>query len=182
MSVFRRGNIWWYKFYFAGRLVRESAKTHSKTLAKQAEAKRRRELEQGYNGLSDERANRVQTLAAAAQDYFEDYQLRHRSVTYAEYALGNVVRHLGERMLVDISDHVVKGYQAARLKESAAPKTINEEVGFLLRLLGENGELIRARLRRTKALKLAVPQSPGGAFSEREKQLLSQPRLRRARG
>jgi len=34
MSVFKRGRIWWYKFYFANNLVRESAKTSSKTLAK----------------------------------------------------------------------------------------------------------------------------------------------------
>jgi len=51
MSVFKRGRIWWYKFYFANNLVRESAKTSSKTLAKEAEKQRRRELEEGYNGL-----------------------------------------------------------------------------------------------------------------------------------
>ena len=59
-------------------------------------------------------------------------------------------------MAVDVTDKTVKNYQTARLKENAAPKTINEEVGFLLRLLGEAGEPIRARLRRQKALKLAI--------------------------
>jgi len=38
-------------------------------------------------------------------------------------------------MAVDVTDQTVKTYQTTRLKESAAPKTINEEVGFLLRLL-----------------------------------------------
>jgi hypothetical protein len=42
MSLFRRGNVWWYEFWFANRRVRESAKTTSKTLAKAAEQKRRR--------------------------------------------------------------------------------------------------------------------------------------------
>ena len=37
MSVFRRGDIWWYKFCFARRLIRETAKTTSKTVAKEAE-------------------------------------------------------------------------------------------------------------------------------------------------
>jgi hypothetical protein len=50
MSLFRRGNLWWYEFWFANRRVRESAKTASKTLAK-AEQKRRRELETGFNNL-----------------------------------------------------------------------------------------------------------------------------------
>lgn len=86
--------------------------------------------------------------------YLEEYELRHRSFTFAEYAVGNVTRHLGELMAVDLTDKTVKNYQTARLKEKAAPKTINEEVGFLLRLLGQAGEPIRARLRRQKALKL----------------------------
>lgn len=35
-----------------------------------------------------------------------------------------------------------------------APKSINEEVGFLLRLLGERGEVIRVRLKNRKVLRL----------------------------
>jgi hypothetical protein len=53
MSVYLRGKTWWYKFYFGTRLIRQSAKTHLKTLAKQAEAQHRRALEMGFNGLSE---------------------------------------------------------------------------------------------------------------------------------
>ena len=38
MAVFKRGTTWWYKFRFAGRLIRESTKTHSKTVARDAAA------------------------------------------------------------------------------------------------------------------------------------------------
>jgi hypothetical protein len=27
MALFKRGEMWWYKFYFAGQLIRESAKS-----------------------------------------------------------------------------------------------------------------------------------------------------------
>src|SRR5437879_4228286 len=47
---------WWYDFTFAGRRIREPAKTKLKTLARMAEQKRRRELEEGFNGLADKRA------------------------------------------------------------------------------------------------------------------------------
>jgi hypothetical protein len=57
-------------------------------------------------------------------------------------------------MIVDADDIVIFDYQTQRLREKVAPKTINEQVGFLLRLLGERGELIRARLRKQKLLKL----------------------------
>jgi hypothetical protein len=148
--------VWWYDFTFAGKRIRESAKTTLKTLARMAEQKRRRGLEEGFNGLADKRDERIRTIKELADEYLGEYRLRHKAVTFAEYALGNVTRHLGEQMAVEVAEKTVKGYQSGRLKEKAAPKTINEEVGFLLRLLGDQGDAIRARLRRQKALKLTL--------------------------
>ena len=59
MAVHRRGKIWWYKFYFGNKLIRESAKTKLKTIAKDAEEKHRRRLKMGYNGLSAANPNRA---------------------------------------------------------------------------------------------------------------------------
>ena len=52
MSVYRRGDVWWYKFRFAGQMIRESTKSESKTVAKDAERSRRRELEGSFNRIS----------------------------------------------------------------------------------------------------------------------------------
>jgi hypothetical protein len=101
--------------------------------------------------------------------YLEDYKLRHRAATFAEYALGHVTRLFGDKLVVDINEAAVKAHQTARLKEEAAPKSINEEVTFLLRLLGDAGDALRVRLRRDKALKLKVSQTVARAFSETEK-------------
>jgi len=43
--LYRRGGKWWFKFRFAGRVFREPAKTASKALARDAERKRRVQLE-----------------------------------------------------------------------------------------------------------------------------------------
>src|SRR5687767_2393587 len=169
MSVFKRGEVWWYKFRFANRLIRESTKTTSKTVARDAEKKRRRELEEGYNNLADNRDDRVQTISTIADAYLEDYKLRHRSGVFAEYALGHVTRVLGKVMQVDISDATVKEYQTARLREKAAPKSVNEEVGFLLRMLGERGDAIRFKMRREKTLKLRAQQGVGKAYDPVQK-------------
>lgn len=72
-------------------------------------------------------------------------------------------------MVVDVAEDTVKAYQTSRLKEGAAPKTINEEVGILLGLIGEAGDHIRARLRRQETLKLAVNRRVGKAYSPEEK-------------
>jgi integrase len=172
MALFRRGDTWWYEFLFARQRVRESAKTTSKTIAKQAEKIRRRELERGFNGVEDVREDRVQSVKTIATEYLEQYCVRNKSGVYARYAVGHVTRHLGTMMLVDITETTVTAYQTARLKEAAAPKTINEEVGFLLRLLGESGDPIRARLRRQKMLKLAVGRQVGKAYTPDEKYAL----------
>jgi len=164
--------VWWYDFTFAGKRIRESSKTTLKTLARMAEHKRRRELEEGFNGIADKRDERIRTITELADEYLTEYKLRHKSVTFAEYALGNVTRHLGEKMAVEVAEKTVKAYQSDRLNEKAAPKTINEEVGFLLRLLGDQGDGIRARLRRQKALKLAAGKQVGKAYTPEEKERL----------
>ena len=170
MGVYQRGDVWWYSFNFAGKHYQESTKSKSKTLAKDAEKKRRRELEETFNGTGDRRKARVQTISALASAYLEDYAVRHRAATFAEYAVGHVTRLLGDKMVADISEKTVRGYQTARLKEKAAPKSVNEEVGFLLRLMGDAGEALRARLRKDKALKLKVSQDVARAFTPAEKE------------
>ena len=121
MSLSKRGRVWWYEFWFAGRRVRESSKTSSKTLAKAAEQKRRRELEEGFNNLEDVRHERVRTIREVAEDYLTSYRLRHpRLATFAEYAVGHVQRLLGDKMLVDVNEEAIKGYQEAPSREYCA--------------------------------------------------------------
>jgi len=138
MAIFPRGKIDWYKFYFAGQLIRESSKSTSKTVAKNVENQRRRELKQGFNNVQTRREIRIRQLRDVAEDYLGDYRLRFRGVTFAEYAIGHVVRHLGEKLLIDIDETTVLAYQTARLKEQASPKSINEEVRFLLTMMGNS--------------------------------------------
>ena len=138
-------------------------------MAQQAEQQRRRELERGFNGLADKRDERVKSVRVLGAAYLTDYKVRHKAATFAVYALRHVERHLGQLMAVDVTEATVAGYQTARLKEGAAPKTINEEVGFLLRILGDFGDVIRLRMRRKKTLKLKVRTNVGKAFSAEDK-------------
>jgi integrase len=172
MAVFKRGEVWWYKFYFAGRLIRESTKCTSKTIAKSAEQQRRRDLEAGFNNATETRQQRIRVLREIIDEYLDGYKLRYRSATFAQYALGHVARLLGAKLVVDIDESCVIHYQESRLRESAAPKSINEEVRFLLKMLGDSGEVIRARLRKNKQLKLPVQNGIGKAFNDTETESL----------
>ena len=168
MAPFKRGGVWWYKFYFAGVLIRESSKSTSKTVAKSAEDQRRRELEAGFHNLKEIRQQRIRYLKDIIAEYLVGYRLRYRSAAFADYALGHVSRLLGGKLIVDIDEAAVLGYQEDRLREKASPKSINEEVRFLLKMLGDSGELIRAHLRKNKQLKLAVRKRIGKAFDSDE--------------
>jgi integrase len=171
MSVFKNGRFYHFEFKVDGRRRRGSTGTANKQQAIAEERRQRERLEKSYSQVIEEEAReqRRKTIQFAADEFLTDYRAKHQSPKYAEYALGHVSRHLGDNLVVEITPSVVKRYQAARLREKAGPKTINDEVQLLLRLCGEQGVLVRATLRRDKALKLTLPPSPGRAYSADEK-------------
>src|ERR1700674_2488509 len=129
----KESKIWWYNFTFAGRRIQESSKSPLITVAKNAQKKRRQELERTFNDVTDRRQERIRSISEVATKFLEDYKLRNpKSTTFAEYAIGHLKRLVGSVMVADVGETAVKDYQTARLKEKAASKTINEEVGFLL--------------------------------------------------
>ncbi len=154
-----------------GRRRRGSTGTSNKAQAIAEERHQRERLQKGYSQVIEEEAREQQrkTIRQAADDFLDEYGTKHRSATYAEYALKHVKGLLGDRLVMEITPKVVKWYQTARLREQAGAKTINDEVQLLIRLCGDQGELIRATLRREKALKLPLPPSPGRPYSAEEK-------------
>ena len=170
MAVFLRQKTYWYEFWFGSRRIRESSKSSSKTLAKSAEKARRTELENAFNNVQDVRHERIRTVREVATEYLESYRLRNpRSATFAEYAMKHISRLIGSKMLADCTETAIRTYQDERLKENAAPKTINDEVGLLLRILAKQGDFLRVELRRGKRLKLQVGPPIGKAYTAEEK-------------
>jgi len=171
MSVFKNGRFYHYEFVLDGRRHRGSTGTTNKNDAINEERRQRERLQKSYGQVvADEaRVQQRKTIQQAAEEFLEEYQTKHRSATYAQYALGHVKRLLGDKLVVEITPKVVKGYQTSRLRQPAGPKTINDEVQLLIRLCGDQGEWIRATLRREKALKLPLPPSPGRPYSAEEK-------------
>lgn len=66
-------------------------------------------------------------------------------------------------------------YQTDRLSEGAAPKTVNEEIGFPLRLLNvAQAGALRAQLKQQKRLKLKTEKRVGKAYTPDEKGALAE--------
>src|ERR1700723_2032375 len=81
MTVYRRGDIWWYEFEFQSRRIRESSGFTNKTAALRAEAKRKADL-------IDRRAGFTQAkLAPKFEDYVVQFlrwsKQQHRPKTHS---------------------------------------------------------------------------------------------------
>jgi len=136
MSLYRRGDVWWYKFRFAGQMVRESSKSESKTVAKNAERVRRRELEQSWNKI--ERRTLPPTLGLAGSTWLEAEQphLAQRTCEIYEVAFRcHLKPALGALLLCDIDADRIASYQARRKAEKASARTLNKELQVLRQIL-----------------------------------------------
>src|SRR5216684_4007725 len=133
--LYQRGGVWWFKFMFGGRMIRESAKTTSKELARRAELKRHRELEEGWHGLKKRQAPQTFKTASDAWLEMKKPTLAPKSYVIEKTNLSHLLPVLGPKLIPELDANDISRYQQHRLKENAAPKTINLEVGTIRGIL-----------------------------------------------
>jgi integrase len=138
MSVYKPSKncrTWWYDFVFEGQRVRESTKTRSKKVARQAENTRRRELELSHNGIK--RRDRAKLFSVAADEWLalKALTLALSSQRIERDNLKHIRPHFEKRLVTDIEARDVSSYQQERLAEGASPKTVNLEVGTMRAIL-----------------------------------------------
>ncbi len=131
MSVYKPSKncrTWWF---FGGQHIRENTKSRSKKIAKEAEKARRRELEEGYNGIK--RRPRAKLFSVAADDWLalKKTTLAQSSFRIETDNLRHLRPHFEKLLVIDISAEDVCHYQKLRIAEGASPKTINLEIGTL---------------------------------------------------
>jgi integrase len=134
MSVYKRGGVYWYKFSFGGQAIRESAKTASKTVARDAERARRRELELGINGLT-KRERPLFPLAAKDWLAMKLSTLTPLGARYYRQYIAKLSCHFGNRLISDITAEDVAELQRKRKAEGLSGRHINAEIGTLRAIL-----------------------------------------------
>jgi integrase len=136
MSLYKRGDVWWYKFRFAGRMIRESSKSDSKTVAKDAERIRRRELEESWNQIKKRTLPPTFERAGSRWLEAEKPHLAERTYQIYEVALRcHLKPALGSLLLCDIDASRIASYQARRKAEKASARTLNKELQVLRQIL-----------------------------------------------
>jgi integrase len=138
MALKRRGKsgIWWYSFKFAGRRIHESSKSTSRTVAREAEKARRRQLEESWNQIT--KRTLPPTFEKAADAWYESVKPHIAERTKAIY--GDALRlhlkpALGSLLLCDIDASRIASYQGKRKAEKASARTLNKELQVLRMIL-----------------------------------------------
>lgn len=116
MSVWRpKGSkVYWYDFVFEGRRIRESTKTTSKTLAKQAENARKLGLAAGFNNITHR--SRPQLFSEAAAEYLTAKQgnIADSSLQIEQRNVDRLLPIFGRMLLKEITLEDIKAYRVKR--------------------------------------------------------------------
>ena len=151
--IYRRGKngIYSYRFRFAGRMIHESARTKSKTLAREAERQRRRELEERINNVK--KRGLPPTFERASRTWEENRALRMAAKTQSisRLALKHLLPVFGPKLLCDITPQDVMDYQRKRLLSGTQGRTVNIEIATLRQVL-KAGDLWQPFMGKVKML------------------------------
>lgn len=131
-TLYKRGNVWWVKYYRDGKPYRES--THSK---KKTEAENLLKLREGcvvqgtFHGLDVERT----TLGELLSDIIMEYDLMQRkSKDRLMLSIDHLKGYFGSNIKASrITTDLVKRYILTRQSDEVAPATINRELSALKR-------------------------------------------------
>jgi integrase len=136
--LYQRGKekTWWYRFRFGGRIVHESARTQSKTIAREAERARRRQFEETWNRIEKRTLPPRFDQASGAWLVEVKPHLAERTKDIYGVALDcHLTPEIGSLLLCDISAEVIGRYQAKRKAEKASARTLNKELQVLRQIL-----------------------------------------------
>lgn len=137
MSVYKRGDSYWYRFMFRGIQIHKSSKSKTKGVAERLEREHRRKLELNQQDLKP--LEKPKQFSVAADEYLTEHTPHWAPKTREIH--NNSLAHLkptfGKRLLTEITTSDVHYYQGKRQREGASGRTINIEIALLRLVLGK---------------------------------------------
>jgi hypothetical protein len=102
MSIYKPGEVYWYKFMWQGRMVRESTKQGNDKVARQMEVAHRTSSAKGEVGIRERKA--VPTLVEFCEKRFEPWvESTTSKKTWLDfYRVGLRSDRFGPRMMADV--------------------------------------------------------------------------------
>jgi integrase len=130
--TYKRGNVWWIKYYSNGKPYRESTRSTKEPDAKRLLKKREGEISEGkIPGIYFDKIR----FDELAEDFLVDYRVNEkRSLNRAERSIGHLRKFFGGMRATDITTPKINDYIEKRLGTEAAHATINRELAALKRI------------------------------------------------
>ena len=138
MSIFKRGNVYWYHFMFNGEHIQHSTKQGNPRTARQIEAAHRTALAKGEVGIAEHKA--APLFLDFAKRFIAHVEARHenkpQTVQFYAAKLNRLLEYppIAGARLNQIDEGVIEGYVVAR-RASVGPATVNRELATLRRML-----------------------------------------------
>src|SRR5271167_4134317 len=139
--IYKRGKVYWYKFMWLGKLVRESTKQGNDKVARQIESAHRTSLAKGEVGIREKKS--VPTLAS----FMTDRILPWAEATFAANTPKNTkwyrnecralkeYKPLANTPLDGITGELTSDFAAQRIKQGRQISTVNSSLRVLRRVL-----------------------------------------------
>lgn len=138
MSIFKRGNIYWYHFLFNGQHIQASTKQGNPRTARQIEAAHRTALAKGEVGIEERKS--APMFSDLANRFIAHVEARHenkpQTVQFYAAKLSRLLEYapISGSRLDKIDEGVIEGYVVAR-RATVGPATVNRELATLRRML-----------------------------------------------
>jgi integrase len=140
MAIYRRGDLWWFKFTWKGESIRESTKQGNKRIAEQIEAARKTMLARGEVGIRD-RAPVPTFEDFVKRDFLPHIQAnfadKRTTLAYYRVQLGHLTGYspLAGARLDSISIEMISGFIETRRQANYEVSSINRALQVLRRSL-----------------------------------------------
>jgi integrase len=143
MSIYKRGGLYWYKFMWQGKLIRESTKQRNDKVARQMESAHRTSLAKGEVGIREKK------VVPTVREFINGRVDPWAKATFETNSPGTYVRWyrpgfraicaygpLASRHLDEITGEHFADFAAHRQTQKLAVSTVNSNLRVLRRVLG----------------------------------------------
>src|SRR6266581_6788010 len=138
MSIFKRGRVYWYHFYFNGQHLQHSTKQGNPRVARQIEAAHRTRLAKGEVGIAERKPAPI--LKEFEHKFVDAVQVRSaakpRTVEFYQQQLARLLEFepLASARLSEIDEHLIETF-IQRRSAQVKPATVNRALATLRRVL-----------------------------------------------